>query len=110
MINKITKKRRKVCRKNKSWDYTSDGTTTKIVNKKGDVVFKEDSKSLLKGQIEKLGISVDEFNAIKDKQKYVDLHEKKFFVKETPEMTIIFSEINYLREEIIFDISFILIK
>lgn len=96
--------------KNKSWDYTSDGTTTKIVNKKGDVVFKEDSKSLLKGQIEKLGISVDEFNAIKDKQKYVDLHEKKFFVKETPEMTIIFSEINYLREEIIFDISFILIK
>ncbi len=94
------------------WYYTSD-KKTKVYNEKHEVVFEVDNVKFLQEQIKKLGISEKVFIDTFEKQALVDKNADKFFIKETPTMTIIFSNINFknnLKEEINFNINYILIK
>ncbi|MBP1630014.1 MAG: hypothetical protein H6Q15_907 [Bacteroidetes bacterium] len=97
----------------KDWHYSSDEKKIKIYNDKGDNVFKADNKVLLQEQIQRLGISIEKFKQIKDKEDYVKKNPNKFFIKDTPTMTIVFSNINFknnLKDEISFHVDYILIK
>lgn len=97
----------------KDWHYSSDEKKIKIYNDKGDNVFEADNKVLLQEQIQRLGISIEKFKQIKDKEDYVKKNPNKFFIKDTPTMTIVFSNINFknnLKDEISFHVDYILIK
>lgn len=97
----------------KCWHYSSDEKKIKIYNDKGDNVFEAENKQLLDEQIIKLGISLGEFKKIIDKEEYVNKNPNNFFIKDTPTMTIVFSNINFknnLKDEISFHVDYILIK
>lgn len=97
----------------KVWHYSSDEKKIKIYNDKGEIVFEAENKPLLDEQIIKLGISLGEFKKIIDKEEYVNKNQNNFFIKDTPSMTIVFSNINFknnLKDEISFHVDYILIK
>lgn len=96
-----------------AWRYTTTNNQIKIYNSKGDIVFKESKEKILEQQIKKLGISKEAFRKTINKEKLVSKYADKFFIIETPEMKIIFSNINFkhnLKDEISIYISFVLIK
>lgn len=96
-----------------AWRYTTTDNQIKIYNSKGDIVFKESKEKIIEQQIKKLGISKEAFRKTINKEKLVNKYADKFFIIETPEMKIIFSNINFkhnLKDEISIYISFVLIK
>ncbi|MBP1644951.1 MAG: hypothetical protein H6Q16_526 [Bacteroidetes bacterium] len=97
----------------KSWFYSSTENKIEIYNEEGELVFEEDNLKFVQQQLKKIGISEKEFIATVDKQELVNKSQDKFFIRETPTMTLVFSNINFqnnLKGEISIYIKYILIK